>query len=149
MASVTGQPEDEAPGQVCDNERVGRDSARGLRVRDAMLTAPKTVPADATVGDLRLLFGNPHVVTALLVDGSRFVGVVHRGQLGDQIPDEDPARALAGRDVPTVEPDAPLSDAIALLDSCAGLRAVVLDPDGERLRGLLCLTTDRQGFCQS
>jgi CBS domain-containing protein len=88
-------------------------------------------------------------VTALLVDGTRFVGVVHRMQLDDQLGDEQPAAALARRDVPTIEPEAPLADALAILDADDERRLVVLDPDGDRLRGLLCLTRDRGGFCQS
>ena len=46
-------------------------------------------------------------------------------------------------------PDAPLSDATRLLDAEAGRRLVVLYPDGATLRGLLCPTKDRSGFCQS
>ena len=45
----------------CDNERVDRDQATTRRVRDAMVTRPKTIPADATVGTLRALFEDPHV----------------------------------------------------------------------------------------
>jgi CBS domain-containing protein len=149
MASETAQTGSEAPAEVCRNESVHRQDARGLRVRDAMVAAPKTVPAQATVGDLRGMFANPHVVTALLVDGTRFVGVVHRTQLDDQVGDEQPAAAMASRDVPTIEPDAPLTDALAILDAGDERRLVVLDPDGDRLRGLLCLTGDRSGFCQS
>ena len=143
----SGQPGRSA--DTCSNERVSRENAAGLRVRDAMVAAPKTVPADATTGDLRTLFANVHVRTALLVDGSRFIGVVQRDQLHDQIVDEHPARALASRDVPTTDPHVPLVDALAVLDARGERRLVVLDPDGERLRGLLCLTSDRNGFCQS
>lgn len=113
-----------------------------------MLATPKTVSADATAGELRAMFANPRVMTALVVDGSRFVGVVGRDALDDQIRDDHPLRELASRDVPTIEPDAPLSDALTLLDADQERRLVVLDPDGERLAGLVCLTQDRQGFCQ-
>jgi len=125
-----------------------RANAAALRVRDAMLATPKTVSADATAGELRAMFANPRVMTALVVDGSRFVGVVGRDALDDQIRDDHPLRELASRDVPTIEPDAPLSDALTLLDADQERRLVVLDPDGERLAGLVCLTQDRQGFCQ-
>ena len=133
----------------CDNPRVARDGAPGLRVRDAMVAKPKTIPADGTVGDLREMFANHHVVSALLVDGPAFAGVVHRDALGDDLADDLPARALARLDVTTIQPDAPLSDATRVLDEEAGRRLVVLDPDGRTLRGLLCLTKDRDGFCQS
>ena len=40
-------------------------------------------------------------------------------------------------------------EALAVLDDDAEGRLVVLDPDGRTLRGLLCLTGDRTGFCRS
>lgn len=136
-------------GEACSNERVDREHAAALHVRDAMVATPKTVPAAATVAELRRLFANPHVVTAVLVDGLSFAGVVQRTQLHDRLDDRQPARTLATREVPTTHPDAPLSDALALLDADGSRRLIVLDPDGQRLRGLLCLTGDRSGFCQS
>lgn len=136
---------------ACANERVDREHAGNLRVRDAMVTAPKALPADVTVGAVRALFDNPHVVTALLVDCERFVGAIRRDELPepDALADDAPARALAVRRVPAIEPDAPLTEALAVLDARGENRLVVLEPDGERLCGLLCLTRDRHGFCQS
>jgi CBS domain-containing protein len=133
----------------CSNERVTRDAAPDARVRDAMVTSPKTMPADGTVADLRAMFANRHVVSALLVDGSEFVGLVHRDEVNDDVPDERPARLLARREVATIGPDAPLAEALTVLDERADRRLVVLDPDGRTLRGLLCLTGDRDGFCVS
>ena len=69
--------------------------------------------------------------------------------MDDDTPDERPARALARRDVATIDADAPLAQALAVLDAGAERRLVVLDRDGRTLRGLLCLTGDRSGFCQS
>jgi CBS domain-containing protein len=132
----------------CDNDSIARDSVAGLLVRDAMVAAPKTTPGDATVGDLRALFANHHVLTALLVDGPRLVGVVHRDSLPDG-DDERPARDLALGDVPTIRPDAPLTEALAQLDHLGERRLVVLSPEDDHLCGLLCLTVDRDGFCQS
>jgi CBS domain-containing protein len=124
-----------------------RANADGLLVSDAMI-APKTTPGDAVVGDLRALFVNPHVLTAVLVDGPRFVGVVHRDTLPDG-DDQRPARDLAVRDAPSIRPDAPLTEALARLDRLGERRLVVLDPQGDHLCGLICLTADRNGFCQS
>jgi CBS domain-containing protein len=149
MASSVPSADSSTPTEVCHNERVDRESAPGLFVRDAMVASPKTVPADATAGDLRAMFANAHVVTALLVDGPRFAGVVHRSELPNEISDAHPARELARLDVPTTEPDAPLADALAVLDSSNDRRLVVVDPERGDLRGLLCLTSDRRGFCQS
>jgi CBS domain-containing protein len=133
----------------CANPRVPADGAEGARVRDAMVSAPKTIRADGTVADLRALFANPHVLTALLVDGATFAGVIDREMLPPGVADDDPARGFARQDVPTVHPDAPLSEATRVLDATAARRLVVLDADGRTLRGLLCLTSDRDGFCQS
>ena len=133
----------------CTHARVARDTANGLRVRDAMVASPKTMPADGTVADLRAMFANSHVTTALLVDGSAFAGLVHRDDLRGDVPDDQAARALAHRDVPATQADAPLIDAVRALDARGERRLVVLDSDGRTLRGLLCLTGDRSGFCQS
>lgn len=133
----------------CANERVSTDGTADLRVRDAMVSSPKTMPADGTVAELRAMFANPHVVSALLVDGAEFVGVVHRDDVPDDAADGQPARALASRDVATIGPDAPLAEALSVLDRNADRRLVVLESDGRTLRGLLCLTGDRDGFCRS
>jgi CIC family chloride channel protein len=135
--------------EECSNERVTRDAVRGARVRDAMVRSPKTMPASGTVADLRAMFANPHVLSALLVDGSEFVGLVDRDSLRDEAPDEQPARSLVRPDPVTIDPDAPLAEALAVLDEDAERRLVVLDRDGRTLRGLLCVTSDRSGFCQS
>lgn len=132
----------------CSNPRVERD-ADEARVGDAMVASPKAMAADGTVADLRAMFANAHVRTALLVDGTEFAGVVHRDDVPEEAPDDQRAGELARRAVPTIEPDAPLSEALRLLDADGATRLVVLDPDGRTLRGLLCLTRDRSGFCQS
>ena len=134
--------------EPCDRDSITRANADGLLVSDAMAASPKTTPGDATVGDLRALFANRHVLTALLVDGPRLVGAVHRDSLPDG-EDQRPARDLALHDVPTIRPDAPLTEALAELDRLGERRLVVLDPENDHLCGLLCLTVDRDGFCQS
>jgi len=123
-------------------------AAPTVRVGDAMVAAPKTIPADGTVRDLRTAFDNPHVVTALLVDGTAFAGTVDRDALPADVADDRPLRGLARTDLPTVTPDTPLPDAAALLEATGRRRLVVLDHDGRTLRGLLCLTEDRARFCR-
>jgi CBS domain-containing protein len=117
------------------------------RVRDVMLTRPKTLPAEATVADLRRLFANPRVETALLVDRSRLVGVVDRERLDNAQPDEAPAAALAHRERVTISADATLAEAMARLDESGASRLVVVGADGATVEGLLCLNTRRNGFC--
>ncbi|HEY1276898.1 MAG TPA: CBS domain-containing protein [Thermoleophilaceae bacterium] len=134
---------------ACANPKVARDADPDLRVRDVMVARPKTIPADGNVADLRRLFANPHVATALLVDGARFAGAVERDALTDDVSDDLPARELARRDVDSIGPDAPVTAALSRLDADEQRRLVVLDGDGRTLLGLLCLTTDRSGFCVS
>ena len=122
-----------------------RDDAAGRLVRDVMVSRPKTLPADATVADLRRQFENPRVQTALLADDGRFAGAIAPSELPETADDADPARAYARVDIPTLAPDATMDEALALLDERGDFRLVVLD--GGTLAGLLCL--DRRGttFC--
>jgi CBS domain-containing protein len=117
----------------------------GELVRDVMVRRPKTLPADSSVGDLRRLFSNAHVMTALLVDGDAFAGAVDRHSVPDDSADDSPARSLAtSGDV--IGPDAPMADAVARLEERGTDRLIVLD--GPNLVGLVCLTKDRDGFCR-
>src|SRR5262245_30119034 len=93
-------------------------------VRDVMVRRPKTLPAGASVGDLRRLFGNAHVMTALLVDGEAFVGAIDRHSVPDATPDDSPARSLAtSGDV--IAPEAPMTEAVARLEARGTDRLVV------------------------
>jgi predicted transcriptional regulator len=123
------------------------DEAAGRLVRDVMVHRPKTLPADATVGDLRRQFENPRVQTALLADDGRFAGAIAPSELPDAADAAEPALAYARADIPTLPPDATMAEAMALLDARGDFRLVVLDGDGATLAGLLCL--DRRGttFC--
>jgi CBS domain len=116
-----------------------------LLVRDVMVSRPKTLPAGASVGDLRRLFGNGHVMTALLVDGDAFVGAVDRHSVPADLPDSSAARDLAtAGDV--IRGDAPMAEAVSQLEALGTDRLVVLD--GPNLLGLVCLTKDGAGFCR-
>jgi CBS domain-containing protein len=128
---------------ACGNPALPIDD--GLLVRDVMVRRPKTLPASATVGDLRALFTNPHVATALLVDGDAFAGAVDRDSMSPDAPDASPATDVA-TDADVIAPDAPMSEAVARLEARATDRLVVLE--GQNLVGLVCLTKDRDGFCQ-
>ena len=124
---------------------IARDDAAHRLVRDVMVKRPKTLPADATVADLRRQFENPRVQTALLADEGRFVGAIAPTELPDGADDAEPARVYARDDTPTLPPEATMAEALALLDERGDFRLIVLD--GGTLSGLLCL--DRRGttFC--
>jgi CBS domain-containing protein len=124
---------------------IDRDDAASRLVRDVMVRRPKTLPADATVADLRRQFENPRVQTALLAEDGRFTGAIAPTELPETANDAEPASAYARTDIPTLAPDATMAEALALLDERGDFRLVVVD--GESLAGLLCL--DRRGttFC--
>lgn len=129
----------------------GPDAAPGPTpplVRDVMLTRPKTLPGNASVGDARRLFADPKVITAILVDGTAFVGTLERSALPSLLPDVAPVRSYARRGVPTTTPQRPVQEAIAAMDAGRSTRLVVLEDDRVTLAGLLCLDARRGGFCR-
>jgi|SRR5215210_3453769 len=127
--------------------KVTRENAAELLVRDVMVRRPKTLPAQTTVAELRAHFENPRVRTALLADGGRFAGAIAPEELPGDADGSEPASAHARTDLPTLAPDATMSDAMALLDSRGDNRLIVLDEDGETIAGLLCLDKPGTGFC--
>ena len=122
-------------------------SEPGERVADAMLACPKTLPASASVADVRRLFANPKVRTALLVQGAALAGVVDRDGLPAAAADHERALDHARTEVMRVAPDTALRAARAWLDDHDERRLVVVEADGT-LRGLLCLNRRRTGFCR-
>ena len=84
---------------------------------------------------------------ALLADGERFAGAIERSDVPPDARDDMLARDVAPDHVETIEPDAPVRTALAGMDARQSRRLVVLDADGRTLRGLICLTRDRNGFC--
>jgi predicted transcriptional regulator len=135
------------PGLI--HSHVKRDDAAGLLVRDVMVKRPKTLPADASVADLRAQFANPRVQAALLADGGRFAGAVAPWELPETADDAEPAARYARLDVPTLAPDATMAEALALLDARGDYRLIVLDDEGAGavLAGLLCLDRTGATFC--
>ncbi|GAB2478434.1 hypothetical protein [Jatrophihabitans fulvus] len=116
-------------------------------VGEAMITRVKRTPADATVGDVRRLFGNDHVHAATLVAGGVLVAVVDRDDVADPaVPDSAPVRALGRLSGRVVGPDADLAATRVAMLAEGRRRLVVVAPDG-RLLGLLCLKRTLRGFC--
>jgi predicted transcriptional regulator len=133
------------PGGVVGKMR--RDDVADLRVADVMVRRPKTLPADASVAELREHFTNPRVRTALLADEGRFEGAVAPEELPETADASEPARAYARRDVPAVGPDATMAEALAQMDSREDHRLIVLGDDGVTIIGLLCLDRSGGSFC--
>jgi len=126
---------------------IKREVAEQLTVGEVMLARPKTLRTDATVADLRRLFENHSVRTALLVDGAAFVGAVERDDVPAAAGDGEPARAFARYEDELVRPDQRVRDVIPQLDASREGRLVVVGQDGSTLRGLLCLSGIEGAFC--
>jgi CBS domain-containing protein len=113
---------------------------------DMMLRDPKTLPSDASVGDVRSLLANPKVEMVLLAEGGKLSGAV------TDIPAAAAAddRALQYAD-PNPDRISPGESATAAFDRAAASphrRVIVVDDDGSLL-GLLCLNRSRTRFCQT
>jgi CBS domain-containing protein len=126
---------------------LSRAAAVELTVGEAMLSRPKTLSADATVGDLRRAFAVETTRMALLVDGDAFAGAVERGSLPASAGDDEPALGYARADIARVRPGLPMRDAMPYLEESEVGRVVVVDEDGVTLRGLLCLKRAADTFC--
>jgi CBS domain-containing protein len=129
------------------HDTMAREEAARRLVGDVMVSRPKTLPAAATVAELRAQFANPKVQTALLADGPRFAGAIAPEELPADAPDDAPARDYARTDVPTLQPGATMAEALDLLDRRGDHRLVVLGDDGTTLMGLLCLDKTGTSFC--
>jgi CBS domain-containing protein len=126
---------------------VGREDAQQLTVEVAMLRHPKTLPSNATVADLRRLFARDTIRTALLVEGPTFVAAVERTDVPDAAGDAEAALDYARRDAPRVTPATLVAEAMSKLEATAEGRLVVVDDDGETLRGLMCFKGSADAFC--
>ena len=126
---------------------ITREAAEQLTVAEAMLSRPKTLRADASVADLRRLFGRSTMRTVLLVDGDAFVGTVERPDLPDSATDGEPARAYVRLDAERVTPELLVRDVMPHLERTREGRLVVVDKDGSTLRGMLCMRSAHDAFC--
>jgi CBS domain-containing protein len=131
----------------CGNVKIAVGDAADQAVGDVMIKRPKTLPVDATVEDVRTLFENGSVQTGLLVDDGRFRAAIERPNLPDSAPGDAKAIDFAFTPTAKVQPTTPMREAIALLDAESTRRLVVVDEDGETLRGLVALNSSRSGFC--
>ena len=121
--------------------------ALALTVGEVMIQAPKTLPADASVAEVRRLFERPSMRTVLLLDGRAFAGAIERDGVPAAAPDSAPARTYAETEPVTTTAGMPITDAIKLLEARGEPRLIVLADDGETLAGLLCANETGTGFC--
>jgi CBS domain-containing protein len=121
--------------------------ALSLTVGEVMIKAPKTLSADASVGEVRTLFERPSMRTVLLTEGRAFAGAIERDGLPVDAPDRTPARAYVQPEQVTATPGMAMSEAIELLKARGEPRLVVIGDDGVTLAGLLCANATGTGFC--
>jgi CBS domain containing-hemolysin-like protein len=124
-------------------------------VGEVMVTRPKSLPGDATVGEVMDVFDDDHVHMVLLVEGGILRGTLERPDLtaalrSDSAPERHsmgrpalPLASLSGRTVPSTMP---VLTAWELLLARRSRRSAVVDERGALL-GLLCLKRRLTGFC--
>jgi CBS domain-containing protein len=147
MAGDVGMAAIGTQAERCVNFTRTLEQAAGNRIGDVMVRRPKSLPVDATVGDVRRKLENPSLRNVVLLDGNAFAGLVDRGEVPADAPDGAPAREFAAADVPTTTPDVPVPDVLAAMDVGQLSRLVVLQADGRTFAGLVCLDHTGEGFC--
>jgi CBS domain-containing protein len=147
MTGDVGTAASETQAERCVNFTGTRGQAAAKRIGDVMVRRPKSLPVDATLGDVRRKLENPSLQNVVLLDGTAFAGLVDRGQVPADVPDSAAARQFAASDVPTTTPDALVPDVLAAMDAGQLSRLVVLDADGRTFAGLVCLDHTSEGFC--
>lgn len=115
-------------------------------IAGTMVRTPAVHPPSTTVGELRTFFDDEHVHAALLVDGTRLIGVVERADIAAELADELPARSVATLRDRTIDPAAGARDTLESMKLAGRRRLAVVAEDGA-LVGLLCLKSNGGGFC--
>lgn len=126
--------------------RTPLDETAELKASDVIHKRFSSLPADATVGQVRDWFAeSSHRKMAFLADNGRYAGSLTRADLdGDLDPNDSAVRvASAG---PTIAPDAPARAGYELAIATAALRLPVVGSDGI-LVGVIGVTDDLAGFC--
>ncbi|HWH15619.1 MAG TPA: site-2 protease family protein [Miltoncostaeaceae bacterium] len=125
---------------------LAREALGGLRVRDLMATDVVAVRADETVGRfMDETARGTRFTTYPVLDGGRPVGLVSFRCVADVPRDAWDDRRVTEcmtrlEDVPVVRPDDPAEDALTELATGDVHRALVMEPDGDGLVGILSVT---------
>lgn len=122
------------------------DDAASLTVADVVHARFTTLPASATIDDVRDWFAaSSSRRMAFLADDGRYVGSLTPAHLVGESDGERPASELAQHGA-TIGPDAPAGSAQELALSTDARRVPVVDRDG-LLLGVVSVTGDRTAFC--
>jgi CBS domain-containing protein len=108
-------------------------------VREALISDPRVLPADASAREAAELLTHPHVRSVLVADGQLLVGCITPEDVVRAVADGlDPvatrARDLA-TEMATISPDTPLEEAVHLMAERDLERLAVVD--GGKLLGVL------------
>jgi CBS domain-containing protein len=109
-------------------------------VREALVADPLVLQAGASAREVAAVLTNPQVVHVLVADGDRLVGMVGQERIVAAVAEgrdlrELTAGDLADPDLPTVDPDTPLDEALVLMGQHGLDRVAVVE--GGRLLGVL------------
>lgn len=109
-------------------------------VREALVSDPRVVSADASAREAAELLTHPHVENALVTDGERLLGCVTLESIVAALARgvdllSATVREVCEPDVTTVGPDMPLDEALHLMAE-SGLERLPVTEDG-RLLGIL------------
>jgi predicted transcriptional regulator len=109
-------------------------------VREALVSDPRVVPADASAREAAELLTRPQVRSALVTDGDRLLGCVTLESIVAAVARgadllSATVREVCETDVITVPPDMPLGEALHLMAE-QGLERLPVTEDG-RLLGVL------------
>lgn len=136
---------------VTMEDRVAAPEFRGRPVAEFMVSRPKTLPASATLAQVRELFTDDHVHLALIVEeGGALRSTVTRQDLdlatSSGVPDSGPAAGIGAIEGRTIDAGTDAEYALRTLTGAAERRRAVIDDDN-RLLGLLCVKRSGRGFC--
>jgi CBS domain-containing protein len=106
-------------------------------VREALVSDPRVIAADASAREAAELLTHPHVKSALVTDGERLVGAVTLESIVAAVARGVDllsafARDVADTEVATVSPDMPLDEALHLMAE-QGLERLPVTDDGQLL----------------
>ncbi|MGJ9423674.1 CBS domain-containing protein [Aeromicrobium sp. CF3.5] len=112
---------------------------------DVMMRRPRTLSANASIGEARTVLRDDHLHMVLLTDGTKLVGTVTRSDLPEPAAVGLALRwaTLEGR---TVGPGTSVASIEQMLVDQGRRRLAVVDADGALL-GLMCLKRRGRGFC--
>jgi len=122
------------------------DDAEHLTVADVIHERFTTLPASATVGDVREWFAaSSSRRMAILAQDGHYVGSLAPDDVSGDLDLDRPAADVA-KHGPTIAPDAPATAGEAVAVSTDARRVPVVDGEG-RLLGIVSVTGDRTAFC--